>query len=190
MKNLFASLLFMICFQILSAQKSTQTETFLILPESELIIAGSTNVNKFDCKFNIDLISGYMTVEYAEESNCIRFSNLDLNLLTEGFDCGNKRMNSDFQHLLMSDKFPEIQIRISEIQLISDEYLKTFISVRLAGIEQNYDFPVLLGNNSFAGKFKLNIRDFGLEPPKKVLGLIEVDEIIEVRFKLMIERKY
>tara|TARA_R100000789_G_C2918324_1_gene125511 strand:- start:307 stop:411 length:105 start_codon:yes stop_codon:yes gene_type:complete len=34
----------------------------------------------------------------------------------------------------------------------------------------------------------MNIRDFGLEPPKKALGLIEVDELIEVQFDLKVSR--
>ena len=37
------------------------------------------------------------------------------------------------------------------------------------------------------GKLKLNIKDFSLEPPKKMLGLIVVSEIIEINFKLVLK---
>lgn len=172
----------------LIAQKDFEKETIKILSSSELIIAGSTNVNKFDCKFNIDLIAKRKNISYTLEDNLIKFQDLQLNLLTEGFDCGNKRMNSDFQDLLMCEKYPEIGIKIEHVEIISAEYHKAFITVKLAGKTNHYNLPVKVNQDRFIGKFKMNIRDFGLEPPKKALGLIEVDEIIEVQFDLKISR--
>ena len=172
----------------ITAQKDFEKENIMILPSSELIIAGSTNVNKFDCKFNIDLIADRKKVNYTQEDHLIRFKDLQLSLLTEGFDCGNKRMNSDFQDLLMCEKFPEIVISIDHVELISPEYQKAFISVKLAGKTNHYNLPVKINEDRFKGKFKMNIRDFGLEPPKKALGLIEVDEQIEVQFDLKVSR--
>jgi hypothetical protein len=72
--------------------------------------------------------------------------------------------------------------------LISKEYLKVFITVKLAGKENHYDLPVQIDEEQFIGKFKMNIRDFGLEPPKKALGLIEVDEEIEVQFNMKVSQ--
>jgi len=177
------SLLFCIC---VNAQRDFEKGSIKILPSSELIIAGSTNVNKFDCKFDIQLISKPKSFVYFKDEEYLRFKNLELHLRTEGFDCGNHRMNSDFQDLLMNDKYPEIVIHIDHVELVSKEYAKAYIEVDLAGKSNKYDLPVLLTEDRFKGKFKMNIRDFGLKPPKKALGLIEVDEIIEVQFDLQV----
>ena len=171
-----------------SAQVDFETKTVTILPDSELIISGSTNVNKFDCKFNIGHISEAKQIKFISEEHTIKFSNLKLELLTEGFDCGNKRMNSDFQDLLLCEKYPEIVIELDRIESISSEYAKAFIKVHLAGKSNSYNLPVVINNDRFKGKFKMNIRDFGLVPPKKALGLIEVDEMIEVQFDLRISQ--
>jgi len=171
-----------------SAQIDFEKKTLTIMPDSELIISGSTNVNKFDCKFNIGLISEAKPIKYISEENFIKFNYLKLELLIEGFDCGNKRMNSDFQDLLLCEKYPDIVIELDRVESISSEYAKAFIKVHLAGKSNSYNLPVVIDNDRFKGKFKMNIRDFNLEPPKKALGLIEVDEMIEVQFDLRISQ--
>jgi hypothetical protein len=179
-------MVFLLPVMTLEAQGYFEKVTTEILPESELIIAGSTNVNKFDCRFNIDHISKPITVRFAQQEEYLIFNDFNLQFRTEGFDCGNKRMNSDFLDLLLGEEYPEIVIELDRIESISSEYVKAYITVHLAGKNNTYNLPVLLNEDRFKGKFKMNIRDFELVPPKKALGLIEVDEIIEVQFDLKI----
>lgn len=188
MKRLLFYLFLLLSVTMLQAQEDFEKVKIEILPESTLIIAGSTNVNKFDCRFNNDLISKSITVSYVQREIRLKFSDFDLKFLTDGFDCGNRRMNSDFQDLLVAEHYPDIVISVDKIELVSSEYVKAFITVQIAGNENCYEFPVQTGNDRFEGKFKINIRDFNIEPPKKALGLIEVDEMIEVQFNLKIKR--
>ena len=188
MKRLVVLLAFLLYGSLLIAQGNYTKENIKILPESNLVIEGSTNVNTFNCVFDIDLISDWKKVNYISNDNLLNFLNLSLHLETEGFDCGNKRMNSDFQDLLMCEQYPEIEIQINQVEFFSEEYSKAFISVKLAGKVNHYDLPVQINKDRFKGKFTLNIRDFGLEPPQKALGLIQVDEKIEIRFDLKITR--
>ena len=171
----------------LQAQKDFETTSIKLLPESDLVIAGSTNVNTFECVFDISLISHRTQVKFSNEGRFLFFKDLVLPLKTRGFDCGNKRMNSDFQDLLLCDEYPEIRIRINKAEFFHGDYTKAFITVELAGHKKDYELPVLVSKEHFQGKFQMNIRDFGLEPPKKALGLIEVDEKIEVRFNLALD---
>lgn len=188
MKNLLTYIVgLLFCFG-LTAQKDFEKETLKILPQSELIIAGSTNVNKFDCRFDVGLITHSRSIRYINEDNYLRFPDLSLNLSISGFDCGNRRMNEDFCDLLKSDKYPEIKISIDKIELISPQYTKAYITAYLAGEKKSYNLPVQVENGRFKGKFRMNIRDFGLEPPTKALGLIEVNEEIEVQFNLLVQR--
>ncbi len=186
MKRSLLYVVFLLSVMTLNAQKDFENVSVEILPESELIIAGSTNVNKFDCKFNIDHISKSMIVRFAQQEECYLFNDFKLEFLTIGFDCGNKKMNSDFEDLLVAEHFPEIVILVDKVEFVSAEYLRAFIRVKLAGKENNYQLPIQTEDNRFKGKFKINIRDFNLEPPKKALGLIEVDEMIEIQFDLEI----
>lgn len=184
MRFLLIFLAFFIGITELQAQEDFRDIKLRTLPESTLLIAGSTNVNKFDCHFNIELISEPTTIKLIESSNKIIFDHVKLQLLTTGFDCGNKRMNSDFQDLLVAEHYPEIVIEIDKAELISSTYIKVNIIVQIANKNKRYELPVKINNDRFQGKFKINIRDFGLEPPKKALGLIQVDEMIEVQFDM------
>ncbi|MCG9971574.1 YceI family protein [Christiangramia crocea] len=188
MKNLLTCICGLLFCAGLMAQKDFEKETLRILPESELIIAGSTNVNKFDCRFDIGLITNTRSIKYSFEENYLYFPELNLHLSINGFDCGNRRMNEDFCDLLKSETYPEIKIKIDKIELISAQYSKAYITVKLAGVENMYNLPVQIEEDRFKGQFKMNIRDFGLEPPTKALGLIEVNEEIEVRFNLLVQR--
>jgi hypothetical protein len=188
MKRFLLCIGFLLSVMVLEAQEDFENKKIMILPESELIIVGSTNVNKFDCSFQIDLISEPMTLRFAKREEYVFFNNLKLQLHTRGFDCGNKRMNSDFQDLLLGEKYSDIVIELDRIESISTEYIKAYITVYLAGKSNTYNLPVVVNEDRFKGKFKMNIRDFGLEPPTKALGLIEVDEQIEVQFDLKVLR--
>ncbi len=188
MKRLLICIVFALFGWSIQAQNDFEKETIRLLPESELIISGSTNVNKFHCEFDIDLISDSKQVKYLHEHDVIKFSDLQLNLLTKGFDCGNKKMNSDFQDLLKSDSHPQIVIDVVQVRYLASEEPVAEIRVELAGQTNYYRLPVSIHEQRFKGKFSMNIRDFGLEPPKKALGLIIVDEHIEVAFDLKLAR--
>ncbi|CAL66399.1 YceI family protein [Christiangramia forsetii] len=178
---------FLLFSVLLTAQQDFKNEIIKILKSSELVIAGSTNVNKFNCEFDINKISGERTVQISEKDNTLYFKDFELHLEIDAFDCGNKRMNSDFQDLLVSEEFPEIVIFLNNAELISEEYAKAMISLEIAGHKRHYELPVHLDKNRFQGTLKINITDFQLEPPKKALGLIEVDEMIEVQFNLVVK---
>ncbi|MEE2772268.1 MAG: YceI family protein [Bacteroidota bacterium] len=172
---------------LLLAQTEVESTALRLLPQSKLMITGSTNVNTFHCVFDTEKISGQREILYTVIDQCILLDDLDIRLRAAAFDCGNRRMNEDFCDLLQSDRFPEIRISILKIQPISEQYCRAFVKICLAGEQQQYDLPVLISDSHYQGKLQLNIRDFGLEPPKKALGLIEVDEEIEISFDLQVD---
>lgn len=178
---IFLSLIF---GSLINAQNNPEFASISISPSSELLISGSTNVNKFHYFYHTDLFAKQRKVCYQVVNETIFINNLDIDLKITGFDCGNKRMNEDFCDLLNSEEYPQIKISLRKIECISEDFAKAFISVRLAGKSNNYILPVKTSSDNYQGKLKLNIRDFGLEPPKKALGLIEVDELIEISFDL------
>lgn len=184
MKTIITTILSVLLSTCLIAQKDFEKAVIKISPKSELVIAGSTNVNKFNCRFDTELISAPQKLEFITNDDNIQFKSLALHLKTQGFDCGHRRMNEDLYDLLQAEKHPEIVIYINRIKVVSDTYAKAYITVCMAGKTNKYDLPVQVNDGTYTGKFSMNIRDFGLEPPVKALGLIEVNEMIEVNFNL------
>ncbi|MGY5848072.1 YceI family protein [Salegentibacter sp. HM20] len=162
-----------------------------ILPHSNLSIKGNTNINKFECEFNsLSFRNRPLNVKYSEKNGRMIFKDTRLYLENENFDCGNRRINKDFLDLLNTKDHPQIVIKLREIEQNGDDTAKVNLVFNIAGKEKNYVFPVEVTGEEelcFSGKLKLNIEDFGLEAPQKMMGLIVIDKEIEINFNLNIQ---
>lgn len=162
----------------------------LIAPESQLLIKGTTNVNNFQCEFNIKEIDKPIPLYYKVLDDKIIFEKARLILDTDCFDCGNKGMNKDFRKLLKSDEHPEIQLQLKEIHKNKVNSANVIVELRIAGKSKTYYAPITFKDQNdirVSGALKVNITDFGLEAPKKALGLIVVSEHVEINFQLIFQ---
>lgn len=180
------------CFISLSpAQNGLEKRKIEILANSELTITGDTNISKFRCEFNTKLLERTVPVIFEENSGHIIFKDAVLSLNNEGFDCGNKAINKDFHELMQTEKYPGISLELLDIRLQSKDLAHANVVIKIAGRQKRYTFPIEISTtpvNSYRGKLKLNINDFGLKPPKKMFGLIVIKEEIEIDFNLMVKK--
>src|SRR5690606_7159308 len=157
-----------------------QNTNISVAPESELLIKGTTNVNSFKCVFNIKEVDKAIPIYYKVTNDRIEFEKANLILDNNCFDCGNKGMNRDFMALLKSDEYPEIVLELKELKIVDNttSNMNAKVKLTLAGISKNYMVSLKAKDNEpmeVSGNLRLNITDFGLEAPKKALGLIVVD---------------
>ena len=173
------------------AQANVETREIEILPESSLSISGNTNISQFECDFNtLCFDKQNITIHYSSKGDILDFRNSILPLENTNFDCGNRRINKDFRELLKTEKHPEILLRIKEIEMNDQENAHVTLNFEIAGKNKNYRFPVkITGDNQlcFEGNLALNIKDFDLEAPSKMFGLIVIEEEISINFKLNIK---
>ena len=170
-------------------QNGFRQKTLYILPQSQLLISGDTNISDFGCNFEPGMLPTNCAVTYSEKGDVIAFSNAILVLNNRGFDCGNKQINKDFHALLQTGEHPSIELELKKILLKSATSAIASVSIRIAGNEKLYDLPVKLLSSPvtcFEGSLKLDIKEFGLEPPKKAFGLIKVKEDIVISFNLAV----
>ncbi len=173
------------------AQSNLETREIVILPNSSLSIAGTTNINEFECDFNpLSFKNESFKVHYIDKERALIFKNSILTLENKNFDCGHRKINKDFHELLKTEKHPEIFLKIKKIDLKQEEEATVTLSFTIAGIENDYKFPIEINWENqvrFEGKLELNIKDFNLEAPTKIFGLIVIDEEIEIDFNLNIQ---
>lgn|SRR5690606_9046238 len=176
-----------------------QTSTFLgqedyedrdvrILRTSTLNIKGDTNVNQFQCVFNTVHLDQKHKITYRKNGREIHFKNTSLFLENEAFNCGHKAINRDFNLLLKTSEYPRISLELRKVVFDNENRATALIRIKIAGKEKDYSLPVKVSTSPidrFTGSMKLNIRDFGLEPPKKVLGLIVLKEEIQINLDLI-----
>lgn len=186
---LVVMLLFMGAFS--NAQNGFHNVNVKVLPSSQLAINGDTNINKFECTFNTSYLQKEQEITYSRKDSIMEFTGALLKLHTKGFDCGNKGINQDFHDLIKSDKYPEILLEISKVRLRTKTFGVATICITMAGKQKFYEVPVNIKNGEtaqFQGELELNIKDFNLEPPKKLFGIIVVKDDIEISFDLKVKK--
>lgn len=167
-----------------------KTSTVSFCEGSSLKIKGSSNVNKFECVLDMNILSEHMEVLYEESKDYLNFTNTKLVIPARHFDCGGKMINKDFQKLLNVDNFPEIKLALKRVMKskISQDCTMATIEVIICDIKNTYDVPISTSKSiegiNIDGILALSINDFSLEPPKKMLGVIKVSPIIEIEFLL------
>ena len=192
-------LLLLICAtSVVYAQQRESQYRIEVLPGSGLTITGDTNIRDFLCEYDIERLEQKHEVFFTEETQRMRFRNTILELRNAGFDCGNKAINRDFHSLLQTEDYPIIQLELKEVRLQKEDIAQAIVRITIAGNNKNYEIPVKLlhlnndkeeATQRLDGQLMLNISDFGLEPPKKLFGLIVVKDDIQINFDLHIRKE-
>ncbi|RTL13723.1 MAG: YceI family protein [Flavobacteriaceae bacterium] len=69
------------------------------------------------------------------------------------------------------------------------ENITAKLNVKIAGVEKEYLVPVIFNTNTnnVKGQLKLNIKDFKLKSPKKLLGMVVVNDHVDINFNLFLQ---
>lgn len=182
MRTLLNFVLAALCFSFVVKEEIIQREV-LITNESFLYIKGTSNINTFTCVYDAATLSRKVPVQISHSNNTMHFKNVKMQLQNKGFNCGNRGINNDFHDLLQTNKYPNINFELlSATQQKSS--VQTQVAIEIAGIKRQYKVSVKTNGElaPLEGVLCVNITDFGLTPPKKMMGMIVVREDIEIVF--------
>lgn len=187
-------ILFAMLAAILLGSSSSERGTWIIDAGSTLSIQGSTNVNKFTCKF--DYYYGGDTLQYLRNHRTgkLNFSSNRMTIPVRRFDCGAKQISNDFRKTLKSETHPELLIAFRSLENPfnqNDCFIDGVVDITLAGVTTTYTvrYLVKLDKNTILlnGTRSVNFSEFGLEAPTKLQGLIKVQDVLNVEFNLVIK---
>lgn len=168
----------------------------ILIPECTIKIDGFTNINSFSltCLAKNNSIQIYPDITLTGVRN-VQDYKVDMTLPVKYFESDNPGIKSDFIDLVKGDQYPDMHINITHFSITeSAKYEKessTGVEITIGGVNRNYAINFHTTNNGkdfiTSGHQKVNIRDFNLEPPKKFFGLVQVKEIIDINFKLLLK---
>jgi hypothetical protein len=173
---------------LLSFAFNTNKTVVKITSKSELTIKGSSNVNNFECKYNNKLIEDEIQITSKRSSNKLSLEGAKIAIKSKGFDCVNKMITKDFKTLLKANEYENINLELKEILFLKEEF-NTKINVEIAGVKRDYILPVIYDekNEMVKGNLVINIEDFNLKTPKKLLGFIVVKDKVTIKFNLHLQ---
>jgi hypothetical protein len=178
----------------LSAQKNAEFE--VSLASAEVTISGNTNVNRFVCALSLDSPMDTLLIETDFNSDTLQFSGMFLKFPIEAFQCKIKLMNRDFQSFLMSDVYPELLMSIEQMiinrgkSVMEKVSVKSRVSINLCGtnrkyeIRQGYVMERPDGTTQLVCNEVVRFTEFGLTPPSKFFGTINVEDELEITLDL------
>ncbi|MGJ8549217.1 YceI family protein [Winogradskyella wichelsiae] len=173
--------------EVLDAKEAT----IVFSSESFLKIIGKTNVSTFECHFDMDAFSEAIKISYQDYGKKIKFVDTKLILPNVEFNCGGRVINKDFKELLNTDEYPAITLKLKEISKIKshDTSIKATVEITIGNIVKTYTIPVSITQDQdlhVSGVMPLDINDFNLIAPTKMLGMVKVSSEIEIQFSLKI----
>jgi hypothetical protein len=164
---------------------------------SQFIIKGTTNIHKFSCSFDESTLSNdTFSITFENIYGQIQLQDALIELPVKYFDCGLQAMNKDLRELLQADENPNIIVEVTDLHLPSNKDLLQSISantsVTIASVTNNYKIEgkaFKSGNDiTYTGNLHINLTDFQIEPPKKALGIIKVQDEFVVTVNLAISQ--
>ena len=162
------------------------TQIFAFAQGSKLWIEGDSNVHPWSCK----AATPTATLEVDQDLPQIAKS-LSLDVPIDKMDCGDGKMNEKMREALHAEENPVIYYRLRRAERISGEalQLKATGDLTINGRTRTVAFLVDVtthpdGTADASGQVVINMTDFGVEPPKALLGMIKAYDRVTVKFEV------
>jgi hypothetical protein len=186
-------LVFVLFTGLLHSQTTVKVD---LLKNSWLAINGTTNVVGFRLLHNGDKLLGRsVTMTASQNQNKIYLSQNQLAIQVNNFSSDNVMALRDFKKLIKSDAYPQIKVQLNYIETSPGNEKNAYskgnasVNITITGVTHQYSIPVSSNTQneyiSVVGGKKISIRDFGLQPPVEMMGLIKVSEWISIDFRMV-----
>lgn len=175
----------------------SQTKALVTLDKNSILtIHGSTNLLTFKLIQGGDKIMNEpLELTATQMGNKYMLSKNKLSITVENFKSDNIIAQAEFYKLMQTEKYPTLKIQLNHFESESTDNPTQFtkgnalLSFTITGVTKQYSFPVSISTKgnivTVTGRKRMKIKDFGLEPPAAMLGLVRVSEWIEIDFKII-----
>ncbi|MEP2668498.1 MAG: YceI family protein [Cyclobacteriaceae bacterium] len=169
---------------------------FIVQPSSKLTIDGKTNVNSFRCAITQYVGKDTLVLHEGGKNKKPFFKKGYVGLEAARFDCGVQLMTNDFWKTIKYNEYPVVSIEFISFErtLIlasGNDVFKGRMQISLAGVTKPFEMNCTIeveesGLIHFKGGRRFTFSDFNLEAPSKMMGLVKVEDKIDVSFHLVL----
>lgn len=163
---------------------------------SSITIDGNAGFVKFRLYQNADefLKKSYL-LNVTKTQNKICFDINDVSIPVKSYTSNNKMALRDFLKMMEPDKYKTMEIILNYIEIPQDlnknHSGNAVLNFKIKGISKKYIMPVYYSKDRDIYTFKsvkqINIKDFGLEAPDMILGMVKVNDLINIGFNLVLK---
>ncbi len=168
---------------------------WIVLNNGSLHVNGSTNINNFSCIVADDRPFDTLTCVTNKDASVTMNGEISLDIYN--FDCHNPLMTADLRKTLKAKEFPKMKIQFLSLNKYPEmkgvqENINGQVKIELSGVIKSYEvnYKFILDDKKvlqLIGNRRVNFSDFNLTPPRKLGGIIRVNDVLDVEFNLKIK---
>lgn len=184
---------------ILCAGMMTAQQLFSVTlhDSSHFQILGKANITNYACMFKQRLTNNRFDVKVNRyHPSKLTVGNAVMRLPINQFDCGHSGINSDFRSALGAHKNPNLTVEVLNIwtkstSIDQPDSLFADVHITIGGVSNCYEIGFrqtqrMDGFVGVVGEKLMHMRDFQIEPPTALFGLIYTYDEITIRFDLIV----
>ncbi len=176
---------------LLSLSAIAQDNYTLSSEKSTVVIKGTSSLH--DWESNAEVISGKATVDFSEAGSFMGISSLTFMVDVESIKSGKGVMDKKTRGALDSKKHPQIIFLLGEVTDVTSDSLFATGELTIAGTTNSIEVAASYmlhedGSLHIEGSEKLLMTDYGVSPPKAMLGTLKTGDEVEVVFNVTYQR--
>jgi hypothetical protein len=198
MKTLLFGLALML-FGFIPRQYSRAIQSIWVVePGSRLVIDGSSNINTFSCAVKKYVQCDTLRMISEGKTRKLRFQQCTIHIDVAQIDCQHRFITSDLRKTLKYPAFEYMKIHFVSLDdpfpMTSAQRIRGIVDIELAGHIKRIELWFNVSHQAsgrllhLTGQKALMFSDFELEPPKKMAGMIRINEELEVNVDLFFRR--
>jgi hypothetical protein len=176
------------------------TPALELKPESRLWVEGTSNVRPFACEakeldVQVETEQGKVVERIVAGEKAIQ--TVVVTVPSKSLDCdnGNKKMNEHMLNAIKAEENSSIEFRLKSYELKHEGEGSNAVlqgTVKLGGVEKPVAIEAVTksvadGVLQVTGAYELRMTEYGLKPPKLMLGAFKVNDPVKVNFDLFLQ---
>ncbi|MCR9014820.1 hypothetical protein [Aquiflexum gelatinilyticum] len=154
-------------------------EREVIVTRKMITVSGQTSIGGFSCDYSKVGLKDTLFIDFEGTPKEMVFD-----IPVRDFSCGNFLINRDFRNTIKSDKFPSARVKVQNLKSNYGHYTCD-LSVTLVGKKLDFSSLVLKRvPEGLHANLILSFEELNLEAPKKMGGLVKVEEKLTLDFTL------
>lgn len=190
MLHLKSSFFLMVIFSASLTARATKA-TYTLSKDYTVGIYGTSNLHDWDEK--VKNVSGTTIVDWNKDGS-FNLEAINIKMEVKSIKSESSAMDKNTYKALKADAYPEITVTLNKpITAIVGKAAGTMVAARanvtIAGVTRVMDMQIQIkmpntGKLTFEGAQKIKMSDFGLTPPKALLGTLKTGDEITIKFKV------